>query len=146
MQIYRLFLPVLFLLLMEASMPEKHHMGLRKFNRLIFNPIIKLIAGRFFYALVIHTGRRSGKAYSTPVVATKKDEFVFVPLPYGANTDWLLNVQAKGECLVKLKSQCYSLVNPETVEPAVALSAFPATLQRAFKRAKVNQFLRLRIR
>ena len=120
-------------------------MGLRKFNRLIFNPVIKLIAGRFFYALVIHTGRRSGKAYSTPVVATKTDEFVFIPLPYGANTDWLLNVQAKGECLVKLKGQSYSLTGPEIIEPAAALPAFPGTLQRAFKRSKVNQFLQLRI-
>ena len=126
-------------------MPGKKHVGLRKFNRVIFNPIIKLIAGRFFYALVIHTGRRSGKAYATPVVATKKDEFVFVPLPYGANTDWLLNVQAKGECLVKIKGQCYSLIGPEIVAPADALPVFPGTLRRALKRAKVDQFLRLRV-
>jgi len=84
-------------------MPEKQHVGLRKFNRALFNPIIKLFADHFFYALVMHVGRRSGRKYATPVVAAIKDEFVFIPLPYGANTDWLLNVQAKGECLVKLK-------------------------------------------
>ena len=50
-------------------MPEKRHRGLRKFNRTFFNPVIKLFAGRFFYSLVYHMGRRSGKEYTTPVVA-----------------------------------------------------------------------------
>ena len=86
-------------------MPEKRHDGLRKFNRTIFNPIIKLFAGRFLYSLVRHTGRRSGKEYATPVVAVRKENAIFIPLPYGANTDWLLNVQAKGGCAVTVQGQ-----------------------------------------
>lgn len=127
-------------------MTEKRHEGLRKFNRAIFNPIIKLFAGRFLYSLVFHVGRRSGKEYSTPVVATKKEEFIFIPLPYGANTDWFLNVQAKGECVVKVKGKLYSSTHPEIVQPSIALSAFPPTLRRAFERANINQFLRLSIK
>jgi deazaflavin-dependent oxidoreductase (nitroreductase family) len=126
-------------------MPEERHAGLRKFNRTIFNPMTKLFAGRFLYSLVFHIGRRSGKDYSTPVVATKRDEFIFIPLPYGANTDWFLNVQAKGKCNVKIKGKLFSSTNPEIVDSTIALSAFPSTLRRAFERASINQYLRLRI-
>ena len=125
-------------------MPDKHHRGLRKFNRAFFNPIIKLIAGRFFYALVYHVGRRSGKEFSTPVVAIKANAFIFIPLPYGADTDWFLNVRAKGSCGVKIKGKLYQSTDPEVVEPTVALAAFSPTLQRAFRRANIKQFLRLR--
>ena len=126
-------------------MADKGHRGLRKFNRAFFNPIIKLIAGRFFYALVYHVGRRSGKEFSTPVVAIKANEYIFVPLPYGADTDWFLNVRAKGSCGVKIKGKLYASTNPEIVEPIVALAAFSPTIQRAFWRANINQRLRLRI-
>ena len=92
----------------QVSMPEKRHQGLRKFNRTFFNPVIKLFAGRFFYALVYHVGRRSGKAYTTPVVAVRADGSIFIPLPYGADTDWLLNVQARAECRVKMNGRLYA--------------------------------------
>lgn len=127
-------------------MTEKHEEGLRKFNRAIFNPIIKLFAGRFLYSLVFHMGRRSGKEYATPVVATKKGDCIFIPLPYGADTDWFLNVQARGDCVVKIKGKQYSSTHPEIIEPSNALFAFSPTLQKAFERSKINQFLRLSIK
>lgn len=115
------------------------------FYRTFFNPIIKLFAGCFFYALVNHTGRRLGKEFSTPVVAVRTNEYLFIPLPYGVDTDWLLNVQAMGHCRVKMNGRLYSATDPEVVDPATALAAFSPTLQRAFRRANVNQYLRLRI-
>jgi len=126
-------------------MPEKRHEGLRKFNRTIFNPIIKLFAGRFLYSLVCHTGRRSGKEYATPVLAVRKQDSIFIPLPYGANTDWLLNVQARGECAVTVKGKRYSASQPEVVNSATALPAFSPTFQKAFQRARIEQYLRLEI-
>jgi len=126
-------------------MSEKRHENLRKFNRNFFNPIIKLFAGNLFYSLVYHTGRRSGKEYSTPVVAIKKNEFIFIPLPYGANTDWFLNVQEKGKCDIKIKGTLYSVTNPEIIDSTAALFVFPSMLRRSLERAKVNQYLRLKI-
>ena len=126
-------------------MPDKQHRGLRKFNRNIFNPIIKLFAGRLFYSVVYYIGRRSGKEYSTPVVSRRENEFVFIPLPYRVNTDWLLNVQAKGSCLVMISAKLYPSTNPEVVDPTAASIAFSRTLQKAFRRANITQYLRLRI-
>ena len=127
-------------------MSTKNHGRLRKFNRAILNPITRLIAGHFFYSLIFHVGRRSGKEYTTPVVAAKKGEFIFIPLPYGSNTDWFLNLKAKGECIVKIKGQHYCSIQPEIVDSSTALLAFPTALQKAFERASITQYLRLRIK
>jgi hypothetical protein len=128
-----------------SSMTPKRYESIRKFNRVILNPITKLFAGRLFYSLVYHIGRRSDKKYSTPVFAAIRNEHIYIPLPYGANTDWILNVQAKGKCDVKVKGQLYSSTAPEIVDATMALSVFPSIIRWAFERASVNQYLRLRI-
>ena len=124
---------------------QKQHQNLRKFNRSVFNPVIKLFAGRFFYALVHHTGRTSGRQYATPVVAAIRDGAIFIPLLYGADTDWYLNVQARGGCSVMLKGKHYSAASPVMVDPSAALPAFSPVLKRAFQRAGIAQFLQLSI-
>ena len=126
-------------------MTEKRHVALRRFNRSVFNRLIKLFAGRFFYALVLHIGRVSGKTYSTPVLAVKKDDAIFIPLPYGADTDWFLNVMAAGGCRIQIKSKWYETASPAVVDALTALPYFSASLQKAFNKAKVEQFLRLGI-
>ena len=125
-------------------MSEKRHAGLRKFNRSIFNRVTKTFAGRFFYSLVMHKGRVSGKSYSTPVVAVKKDANIFIPLLYGADTDWLLNVQAAaGGCRVKMSGKVYETASPEIVEREIALPNYSASMQKAFVKAGIDQFLQL---
>lgn len=121
-------------------MSEKKHQNLRIFNRRFFNPVIKLIAGRFLYALVQHTGRSSRRVYTTPVVAALKDGAIYIPLPYGADTDWFLNVQARGEGAVKINGKWYQVEKPVIVEVTAALPAFSAWLQRSFIRAGIKQF------
>jgi deazaflavin-dependent oxidoreductase (nitroreductase family) len=127
-------------------MNTKRYETVRKFNRAVLNPFTKLFAGRRFYSLVYHTGRRSGKKYATPVFAAILKEHIYIPLPYGADTDWMLNVQAAGKCEVKIKGMRYSSTDLEIVDAPTALSVFPSTLRWAFDRAGVNQYLRLRIK
>jgi hypothetical protein len=52
-------------------------------NKYLLNPLMLRLAGkRFWYASVVeHTGRRSGKSYSTPVVADLVGGDVIIPLP-----------------------------------------------------------------
>lgn len=126
-------------------MSEKQHGILRKINRVIVNPITKLFAGKFFYALIFHTGRHSGKAYSTPVVAVKKEQFIYCPLPYGADTDWYLNIKAVEKCEIKISGKLYSATAPEIIDENTALPHFSSGLGKALKRAKINNYLRLRI-
>jgi deazaflavin-dependent oxidoreductase (nitroreductase family) len=126
-------------------MSEKQHGMMRKFNRFALNPITKLFAGYFFYALIYHKGRHSGKAYSTPVVAVKKEQNIYCPLPYGADTDWYLNVKAADKCEIKINGRVYSAVAPEIVDENTALPNFSSGLGKALKRARINNYLRLRI-
>ena len=126
-------------------MPQKRFETLRKFNRTILNPITRsLIAGRVsFCSLVYHVGRRSGKAYATPVMAVIKDGHIYIPLTYGPDTDWFLNIQAAGLCRVKIKGKVYSASNPELVDAAGAATAFPNNFRVRNEKFKLNQFLRL---
>ncbi len=58
----------------------------RQFNKNVLNPVVLPLAGSRvrFYAIVRHVGRRSGRSYSTPVVAQPTaDGFV----GWGARTD-----------------------------------------------------------
>ena len=129
-------------------MPKKYLETLRKFNRAILNPIMMLFAGRLssYYSLVYHIGRRSGKEYSTPVVAAQKDAYIYIGLPYGSDTDWVLNVKAASKCKVKINGKVYSASNPEIIDPASALLAFSSKYRTSYEKANVKpaQFLKLR--
>lgn len=126
-------------------MPKKRLKALRKFNRAILNPIARsLTGGRFsFCSLVYHIGRRSGKEYTTPVKAVIKNGHIYIPLTYGADTDWYLNVRAAGLCRVKIEGRIYSASNPDLVDATVAAAAFPNNFRA---RIKLNQFLRLTVK
>lgn len=123
----------------------RKHEAVRKFNRAVYNRIVRLFAGKYVYALVRHTGRKSGREYSTPVVAQAKNDFIFIPLPYGADTDWYLNIQAAGKCSVKIKSKIYSAGCPVVVDADSALPAFSNFHQKACKRFKIEEYLRLKV-
>ena len=125
-------------------MPAKRFLPLRKFNRAILNPITKSIfAGRFRYcSLVHHIGRRSGKEYATPVLAIRKETHIFIPLTYGPDTDWFLNVRAAGTCQVKIMGKVYYAGEPVQVDAQAAAEAFPNNVRAQIK---VDQFLRLTI-
>lgn len=133
--------------MVEEPSPEtqKRHPGVRKFNRLLLNRITKLFAGHFLYSLVLHTGRRSGAAYTTPVLAAKEGASIYIPLPYGADTDWYLNVAAAGKGKLKMNGELFFICSPEIVNAATALPAFSPVIQKALSRAKINQFTRMQI-
>jgi deazaflavin-dependent oxidoreductase (nitroreductase family) len=125
-------------------MPKKRFVPLRKFNRAILNPITRLFTvGRLsFCSLVYHVGRRSGKEYTTPVKAMIIDNHIFIPLTYGQDTDWYLNIKAAGSCRIKIEGKIYSAWNPELVDAAMAALAFPNNYR---SRIKINQFLQLTV-
>ncbi|MDF0532160.1 nitroreductase family deazaflavin-dependent oxidoreductase [Tsukamurella sp. 8F] len=48
-------------------------------------------------AVVDHVGRKTGRPYSTPVIAIVSDGRAFVLLNYGPETQWAKNVLSVGE-------------------------------------------------
>ena len=68
---------------------------IRRFNRDTLNPwMLQRAGGEHWYASVVkHVGRHSGAEYETPVVMHEIDERLAIPLPYGRDVDWMLNLE-----------------------------------------------------
>src|SRR5689334_337567 len=67
----------------------------RYFNKHVFNRLTSRNAGKEqnMFALIHHTGRRSGQAYETPIfVATMGEDFILA-LTYGPKVDWYRDLQ-----------------------------------------------------
>lgn len=123
--------------------PHKHLEGVRRFNRSVFNHLTMLFAGHFFYAVVNHVGRRSGKAYRTPIVAERAPGGFLIPLPYGDDTDWCLNILAAGGCTLQHDGRRYPLTLPRVVEADEALPLLKPAKRAAFRLFKIGKYLRL---
>jgi deazaflavin-dependent oxidoreductase (nitroreductase family) len=94
--------------------------ALARINRVITNPI----QGKWAWllppwAVICHRGRRSGRAYRTPVLAFKRGRILAVAILYGERSDWLRNVLAGGGQVVRA-GRTYDLVNPRVLDAAAA--------------------------
>ena len=68
-----------------------------RFNKRVTNKVQGLWAPYLPpWASIEHVGRRSGRRYSTPVVATVKGDHLYVAVLYGEQSDWVRNVLAAG--------------------------------------------------
>ena len=116
----------------------------------VLNPLVLSLAGTRFlplYGVIEHHGRRSGKAYRTPVVVRPTSDGFIVPMPWGERTDWYRNVRAAGECVIRWKGRNYPLVQPELVNDLTALREHFGAFERAMMRGLgIEQWLRLRHR
>ncbi|MGB3302744.1 MAG: nitroreductase family deazaflavin-dependent oxidoreductase [Gordonia sp. (in: high G+C Gram-positive bacteria)] len=96
-------------------------------NKYVTNPIQGLWAGRIApWAIVHHVGRRSNRAYTTPVIAFVKDGRLSIALNYGENSDWVKNVLAAGEFTLEQSGKKIEIAgvrvipsdSPDIVKPA----------------------------
>ena len=94
-------------------------------------------------SIVRHVGRRSGKAYETPIVAVGHEEDIFIALPYGDRTDWLKNVLASGSAEVVIQGEGFPVDHPEIVAMKEATGYFRSKEQRLHRRFRVESALRL---
>jgi deazaflavin-dependent oxidoreductase (nitroreductase family) len=109
--------------------------ALARFNRHVTNPIQRRWAGVIgLHGIVEHTGRRSGRAYRTPVLVFDRPGGFAITIGYGLRSDWVRNLlAADGGALVHRRRR-YVLTNPRVLTGAEALDALPAGY-RAFARA-----------
>ena len=117
---------------------------LRRFTKLM-RPLAMRSAGRAGTATAVirHVGRRSGRAFATPVTVVEHgDEFV-VALPYGERTDWLRNVLASGRATVVVRGEDHQVDDPRVVPLAEITGAFPARERVALRLFGVRTALRL---
>ena len=118
----------------------------RQFNKRTFNPWILRSAGAAHspFAVVDHAGRRSGRTYSTPVIAMPiQDGFAFA-LTYGPEVDWYHNILASGTCLLRWRGKTYKLEQPEMMSAEAGLLAFPFPLRPILRLMHKRDFFRVR--
>ena len=109
---------------------------LRFFTACFINPLTRLVAGRLpGFALITHTGRRSGRAYRTPINVFRRDDHYYFPLSYGSDVDWLKNVLAAGQCSIRIRGRTVQLDRAGTPHrPGIAPTSVVRPPDRALER------------
>jgi deazaflavin-dependent oxidoreductase (nitroreductase family) len=120
---------------------------LREFVTHRFNPLViqlGLAGGRVSpWAILEHVGRTSGAIHRTPVYPRLRGDFMFIPLPYGADVQWVKNILAAGHCRIQHHETIHDLD-----EPAVMAAAENTTLSVAehpMMDATGGRYLRLHV-
>lgn len=115
--------------------------GLARLNRIGLNRVIRYVAPWFpGLGLVIHVGRRSGRAYRTPVNVFTRDGHYTIALTYGRGADWVRNVEAAGGCEIVTRGRRVRLAQPRIVHDESRAAIRP--LERQFLRlVRVADFL-----
>jgi deazaflavin-dependent oxidoreductase (nitroreductase family) len=112
----------------------------RYLNRLT-RPLARRLPG---FAILTHSGRKSGRAYTTPVNIFRRGDDYVVFLTYGSDVQWVKNVLASGSCSIETRGRIVELVEPELVTDP-DLSPAPAVVRLVERRlAGATQYLRLR--
>ena len=117
------------------------------YHKHVTNPVmVRFFSGRSKHsALLRHVGRRSGNAYATPLTAHRSEDTIIVPLPYGADTDWLRNVEAAGQCVVELEGRSFDVDEPEVVSIDEVMPLFPPFVVRIVRLHETEIALRLHV-
>jgi hypothetical protein len=118
----------------------------------ILNPLVRRAAGRRhvgWAAQIHHTGRSTGRDYTTPAGARRVGDDFVVPLTFGTRSDWVRNVTTAGGCTIRWKARDYATAQPAIVTTnevmVTARHAFKPP-ERAFMKALgIKNFLHLHI-
>ena len=108
-----------------------------------FNPLVLGLAGSGLipvWAVIVHTGRRSGRRYRTPIAIYPNGSGFVIPLPFG-KTDWCRNVMAASDTVIRWKGRDYRVDSARVVDEATGKLAFPPVLRRAMALLGIKQFL-----
>ncbi len=116
-----------------------------RFNRAVTNHLTLPLAGRLFFAIVCHVGRRSGREYRTPVNLYAMPGRRFrVALTYGRNAEWVRNLLAAGRVRIITRGRHHELVDPAVVRDP-ARSAVRVPMRLMLEALGVADFLELRL-
>lgn len=121
--------------------------AVRVFSKYLLNPAMLRLAGRkhWYAAAIRHTGRRSGKSYTTPVVADRMADGFVVPLPYGTHVDWLRNVLAADRATIQVSGQTYEVAHPKIIDTVSAAPQLSLGRQRTFQRFRIDNFMKVEL-
>jgi deazaflavin-dependent oxidoreductase (nitroreductase family) len=120
---------------------------IRVVNKYVTNKLLIHLCGRDFghFAILTHTGRKSGKPYRIPIIAEPIPGGFVIALTYGKKVDWYENVRAKGGCSLYWKKKEYQLIHPEFMDKEAGMLAFPCLIRSGLRRMGIQYFLKFAI-
>jgi deazaflavin-dependent oxidoreductase (nitroreductase family) len=133
--------------LAPGTWPRPLLRAVRISNKYLLNPVMSTLAGRknWYAATIRHTGRKSGKQYSTPVGADRTQDGFIIPLGYGTRVDWLQNVLAAGRATISTKGETHDVTEPEVIDAATALPMLSPRRRRTFERVGIAHYLKVKL-
>ncbi|MRH88532.1 nitroreductase family deazaflavin-dependent oxidoreductase [Nocardia sp. SYP-A9097] len=103
---------------------------LARINRRISNPVLGVMARVApGFGIVIHTGRKSGRVYRSPVMVFQRDGGYRIALTYGRDVDWLKNIRAAESFEFETRGRTVTLTDPVVGHDASAAWAPPGIRQ-----------------
>jgi deazaflavin-dependent oxidoreductase (nitroreductase family) len=115
---------------------------MRRVNRVFTNPLLGTVAWLVPpLAVIHHVGRRSGRAYRTPVLALASARGFVIPMTYGRDVDWARNMVAAGGCELERLGRRVRLARPRVVGFDEAAPHLPAAARPFFRAANLPGFV-----
>jgi hypothetical protein len=102
----------------------------RRFSKVANRHVPSKIAGTglgmlyFNLSALHHIGRRSGRAYTTPLSAYPLGDGFVLAVAY-PEADWCRNILASGTCPLTRNGKDYELERPEMIPVSQAMKAYP---------------------
>jgi deazaflavin-dependent oxidoreductase (nitroreductase family) len=108
---------------------------MRYFNKHVTNRVLRGFTSFSHgpFAIIYHTGRRSGKPYETVIWVWQMREGFVIALTLGQEVDWYRNMKTAGGGTVYWHKRLYTVGRPELVDTETALTAFPAFFRLLFR-------------
>lgn len=92
--------------------------------------------------LVVHSGRRSGRRYETPVMVFPSPDGFVIALTYGSGSEWVKNVVAAGGCELRTGGRTLKMSSPAVYRDEARVGIRPVE-RRALRLLGVADFLSL---
>ena len=117
-----------------------------RFNKRFTNRLARVVAARApGFAIIIHTGRKSGATYETPINAFRTPHGYRIALTYGPEVDWVRNVLAAGSCALLVRGRRIPCHSPRLgTDPANRWA--PWLVRQILRRVGVTRSLDLSVR
>jgi deazaflavin-dependent oxidoreductase (nitroreductase family) len=113
------------------------------FNRIFLNRITGHFAARLpGFGILTHVGRKSGRAYRTPVNVFRAPDGFLIALTYGRDSEWVKNVQAAGRCQLETRRVTYELSSPTIIHDPTR-QRFPFPVRLILRLIGANDFMPL---
>jgi len=141
-------LVVVLVLLVLLGNRRRFLQRMRFFSKRVINPVVLKFAGspHSTFAVIRHVGRRSGKAYETPLLVAPIEDGFVIELTYGLAVDWYRNVVAAGECTLLWHGREHVCDEFEPLDAEIALPAFPLALRLPLRIFGAQHFVRMKSR